>query len=60
VATVTLLGGDINGDCTIDILDLSAVGSHFGQTAPPEDINGDGIVDIVDIVLVAKNFGASC
>jgi hypothetical protein len=56
---VTLLGGDINGDDAIDILDLVAVGAQFGSSSPtpPEaDVNGDGVVDIIDIVLVAKNF----
>jgi hypothetical protein len=59
VADVTLLGGDINGDDAIDILDLVAVGSQFSSSSPtpPEaDVNGDGVVDIIDIVLVAKNF----
>jgi hypothetical protein len=57
---VTLLGGNINGDLCIDILDLSAVGSQFGSTNPSPaaaDVNADGEVDIVDVVLVAKNFG---
>lgn len=58
VSDVTLLGGDINGDGQVDILDLVAVASQFGTNSPsPEaaDINGDGQVDIVDVVLVAKN-----
>jgi hypothetical protein len=57
--TVTLLGGDVNGDGEIDILDLVAVGTQFSSTSPspPEaDINADGVVDIIDIVLIAKNF----
>ena len=61
VPTLTLLGGDVNGDGHINIMDLSAVGSQFGSTTPSPataDINGDGRVDIVDIVLVAKNFGS--
>jgi hypothetical protein len=56
---ITLLGGDINADGKIDILDLAAVGAQFGSTAPNPaalDINADGVVDIIDIVLVAKNF----
>ncbi len=60
VSTVTLLGGNVNGDNCIDILDLSAVASQFSSTTPTPattDINGDGRVDIVDVVLVAKNFG---
>ncbi|MBN1937518.1 MAG: immune inhibitor A [Anaerolineae bacterium] len=58
--TVTLLGGNVNGDNCIDILDLAAVASQFNSTTPTPattDINGDGLVDIVDVVLVAKNFG---
>jgi len=61
VPTVTLLGGDVNGDGHIDILDLVAVASQFGSSSPSPataDINNDGTVDIVDIVLVAKNFGS--
>ena len=57
----TLLGGDINANGTIDILDLAAVGAQFGSTSPSPstlDINGDGVEDILDIVLVAKNFMA--
>jgi hypothetical protein len=60
VPNITLLGGDVNGDDTIDILDLVAVGSQFGSNSPnppTADVNGDGEVDIIDIVLVAKNFG---
>jgi hypothetical protein len=59
IPDVTLLAGDINGDSTIDILDLVAVASNFGSTtpSPPEaDLNQDGVVDIIDIVLVGKNF----
>ncbi len=59
VPQVTLLGGDINADHKVDILDLAAVGAQFGSTSPSPptvDINGDGRVDIIDIVLVAKNF----
>jgi len=55
----TLLGGDVNGDQSIDILDLVSVASQFGSASPTPstvDINGDGEVDIIDIVLVAKNF----
>jgi hypothetical protein len=59
VPEVTLLGGDVNGDATIDILDLVAIGAQFGSHSPDPataDVNGDGVVDIIDIVLVAKNF----
>jgi hypothetical protein len=53
---VTLLGGDLNGDAVIDILDLSYAGSRFNSTDPTADINADGVVDIFDVVLIGKNF----
>jgi murein DD-endopeptidase MepM/ murein hydrolase activator NlpD len=59
LCTVKLLGGDANGDGTIDILDLSYVGGKLFSTDPRADINGDGKVDILDLVLVGANFGKS-
>jgi hypothetical protein len=56
---VTLVGGDVNGDRTIDILDIVYVGAHFGGTDPKADLNGDGKVDILDIVIAGGNFGES-
>ena len=55
--TVTLWGGDINGDREIDILDLAYVGGHFGSSDPAADLNGDGTVNILDLVMTASNFG---
>jgi hypothetical protein len=55
---VTLLGGDINSDDLIDIVDAATAGTNFGQTGPnPADITLDEIVDIFDIVLVSVNYG---
>ena len=46
---------DINGDGTVNILDLVAVANGFGTDAP--DANGDGVVNILDLVAVANAFG---
>jgi hypothetical protein len=46
---------DVNGDGTVNILDLVAVASGFGKNAP--DVNGDGVVNILDLVAVANAFG---
>ncbi len=46
---------DVNGDQTVNILDLVTVASGFGTDAP--DVNGDGIVNILDLVAVANQFG---
>ena len=53
---VTMLGGDLNGDEIIDILDLSMCAVSFETAAPEADVNADGIVDVYDLVLLGKNF----
>ena len=47
--------GDVNGDGTVNIQDLTLVAANFTQTGENvADINGDGIVNIVDLALVAS------
>jgi hypothetical protein len=58
LAPITLLGGDMNGDNSIDIRDLAYVAYHMHGTDARSDINGDGQVDILDLTLIASNFGA--
>ena len=49
---------DVNGDGSVDILDLSFVAARFGQEGQTEaDINGDGVVDIKDLITVASGMG---
>ena len=57
-----LLASDVNADGTVNILDLTLVASHFGETPaadqyPNPDVNGDGTVNILDLTLVASHFG---
>ncbi len=60
---ITLLGGDVNGDGTVDILDLSAIGAKYGLSSgdpgfdPAMDINSDDIINIQDLSLAAANYG---
>ena len=42
---------DLNGDGTVNILDLVAVANAFGRDTP--DLNGDGTVNILDLVIIA-------
>ena len=53
---------DVNGDGTVDILDLTIVASHYGEQITPfahpnPDVNGDGIVDILDVVIICRHLG---
>ena len=50
---------DINGDGSVNILDLVSVASQFGSAEAnlAADINSDGSVNILDLVLVAGMFG---
>jgi hypothetical protein len=59
---LTLRGGDVNGDCNVNLLDLVTVAANLGS--PPRDsradINGDGAADLRDLVLVSINLGRRC
>jgi hypothetical protein len=48
---------DVNGDGTVDVLDLLAVLAAWGATGGPEDINGDGIVNVLDLLEVLAAWG---
>jgi hypothetical protein len=56
---VTLLGGDINADGRIDILDIAYIGARVEGQDALADLNQDGHVNILDLVLAASNFGQS-
>ena len=45
---------DVNGDGSVNVLDLIQVANGFGKSAP--DPNGDGMVNILDLVFVASHF----
>jgi hypothetical protein len=50
---------DINGDWTIDVLDLLQVISDWGPcgNSCPADIDGNGAVDVLDLLEVIANWG---
>ena len=53
-----VLPGDVDGNGTVNILDLLHIAKRFGRGGDdPADINGDGTVDIRDLVLVAAAIG---
>ena len=53
-----VLPGDVDGNGTVNILDLLHIAKRFGRRGnDPADVNGDGTVDIRDLVLVAAAIG---
>jgi hypothetical protein len=71
LGSVTLIGGDINNDAKINILDIGRIISLFGKTGvevksdaggcydgdEPADINDDGNINISDLAITAGNWG---
>ncbi len=48
----------MNGDGSVNILDLVAVAAAIGKTDENDaDVNGDGTVNVLDLVAVAAAFG---
>lgn len=61
VGATALVGGDVNGDNCINILDIVSIVAKFGQGSLPaddaQDINDDGTINIFDLTIAAGNFG---
>ncbi len=57
------LDADANGDCAVNLTDLSIVLFNFGSTVPPGsngDVDGSGFVDLADLSMVLFAFGTVC
>jgi hypothetical protein len=60
------VNGDVNGDGTVNIFDLAAVGIAYGSSPgdanwnPAADLTGDGGIDIFDLATVGLNYGRTC
>ena len=57
---VELDGGDANGDCLINIIDLATIAQALGTSDPGADINADGEVNIQDLSIIGGNFHKEC
>ena len=51
--------GDINGDGTVDVLDLLSLLAAWGPCSGtcPEDLNADGVVDVLDLLALLAAWG---
>lgn len=61
VRLVATYRGDANGDGTVSLLDLNALGAGFGQagTWQDGDFNYDGTVSLLDLNALGTTFGSS-
>ncbi len=60
VRLLATYNGDANGDGTVSLIDLNAVGLNFGATDPTwqmGDFNYDGEVSLIDLNTIGANFG---
>ena len=61
--TTVVIPGDVNGDGTVDITDLTLIGEAYGTVEgdpdynPSADLNCDDIIDIYDLEECGKNYG---
>jgi hypothetical protein len=59
----TYIIGDINGDKTVDIFDMVAIGTAWDSTPsdsnwnPLADLDQNGIINIFDVTMLARNWG---
>ena len=64
-AAVGLIG-DINGDCTVDYIDLAMLGASYGLSVgetgynAAADLNDDDTVDYIDLAMLGAHYGESC
>jgi hypothetical protein len=56
-STIQLIPGDIDGNGTVNIFDLSSLLSRWGTNDASRDLNNNGIVDIFDLSLLLANWG---
>jgi hypothetical protein len=62
-ATLTIAClGDLDGNGMVDLVDLTTLLSHYGQTGTSADgdLDGDGQITLTDLAALLVGFGTSC
>jgi hypothetical protein len=50
------MGGDVNNDNVIDIMDADYIKTYWGKEKREADINFDGVVDAKDMEFVKQHY----
>lgn len=53
------LPGDLNGDNTVNVTDLSILLTNYGTSSSTADVNSDGTVNVLDMSILLSNYGKS-
>lgn len=63
IGTVTIRAGDVNGDNSIDLVDLTLLATAYRAKDGVDsnydarcDFNEDGTIDLIDLTLMATNY----
>jgi hypothetical protein len=57
---VHFVSGDINGDLTVNLSDITVFTQALSTYSAEADYNADGVVNLSDITLMAQGIGAEC
>lgn len=57
--------GDVNDDCTVNVLDLIMAANHIGQGASlgdnwRADLNNDGKINMLDLLIIRNHLNEKC
>jgi hypothetical protein len=51
---------NMNGDSAANVLDITLVGRHWGETGPTgwirEDTNEDGTINVLDMIMIGQHW----
>jgi hypothetical protein len=51
---------DVNLDLSVNVLDMTVVGQHWGETGAlhwiREDVNRDGVINVLDMILIGQHW----
>ena len=51
---------DVNLDLSVNVLDMTLVGQHWGETGAAhwirEDVNRDGAINVLDMILIGQHW----